>query len=323
MKAPKRIQEIIDKKKILIASLRSGFDSQIIGLQGLLLDEILQSLIPKLEIRNGIILETANNYRVLQDIETTFRRFQAVTYEKLLPSVVKSTDRISNLSKAYFTVTFAPTIPERFDSILKAAKKLTDARLGLAGGKIVRGGLLWSITKLDSTALKYFVSQAVTSGMSMKDFIKEIRSRIMGVGENAGLFERQVKRYAYDIYQQYDASYNMTLAKEFGMKYFIYQGGLVADSRDFCIAHNEKVLSTDEAEKWKDWTPDVSIKNGDFPPGYVVQQKDTHAHPGYMDYPGYDPLIDRGGYNCRHFISYISDGLAFKLRPELTKNKVV
>jgi len=38
-----------------------------------------------------------------------------------------------------------------------------------------------------------------------------------------------------------------------------------------------------------------------------------------MAYPGYDPLVDRGGYNCRHQLSFISDELAFKLRPDLKK----
>jgi hypothetical protein len=40
--------------------------------------------------------------------------------------------------------------------------------------------------------------------------------------------------------------------------------------------------------------------------------------PGYMNYPGYDPLVDRGGYNCRHIIGWIPDELAFKYRPELS-----
>jgi hypothetical protein len=114
------------------------------------------------------------------------------------------------------------------------------------------------------------------------------------------------------LYQLYDAAYNSTLAQEFDMNYFIYQGGLIKDSRDFCAAHNNKVFSREEAADWVNWVPSM----GDYPAGYEIKQKDT-SHPSYMDYPGYTPLVDRGGYNCRHMLGWISDELAFDLRPDL------
>ena len=121
--------------------------------------------------------------------------------------------------------------------------------------------------------------------------------------------------YTYDLYQQYDAAYNMALGNEFGFKYFIYQGGLIDDSRDFCVAHNNKVWSVDEMQTWAEWTP----SDGEYPEGYEVKQKDIYDVPSYLGYPGYDPGLNRGGYHCRHALGWINDKLAFKMRPELKK----
>jgi len=117
----------------------------------------------------------------------------------------------------------------------------------------------------------------------------------------------------YNLYQHYDAAYNMYLAFEFGMKFFIYQGGLIVDSRDFCVAHNNKVWSMDEAESWRIWTP----SKGAYPADYILKSPSKFEVSSYLNYPGYQPLIDRGGYNCRHGLGWISDEMAFSLRPEL------
>jgi hypothetical protein len=103
------------------------------------------------------------------------------------------------------------------------------------------------------------------------------------------------------------------------MRYFIYQGGLINDSRDFCAAHNNKVWYYKEAFYWGEWTP----SKGEYPSGYEIKQIDIYKVPSYLNYPDYDPLIDRGGYNCRHSLGWISEDMAFVLRPELKKNKEI
>jgi hypothetical protein len=157
------------------------------------------------------------------------------------------------------------------------------------------------------------MSQAVTSQINMKEFIGVIKEYVNGTDVKSGVLDRQFQRFTYDTYQQYDAAYNKKLAEEFDMKYFVYQGGLIKDSRDFCAAHNDKVWSVEETEDWRTWTP----AKGQYPAGWEVKAKDMNSVPSYIDYPEYDPLVDRGGYNCRHIIGYIPDNLAFRLRPDL------
>ena len=148
-----------------------------------------------------------------------------------------------------------------------------------------------------------------SSSPSMNDLIT-------GSGEKPGGIESHLNRYAHDLYMQYDSAYATSLAEETGMKYFVYLGGKIEDSRDFCVAHDNKVWTTEEAKKWSEWTP----AKGVYPPDYKIKQKDKNAVPSYIaSYDGYQPLVHRGGFNCRHHLGYIMEGLAFEMRPDLVK----
>jgi len=219
------------------------------------------------------------------------------------------------MNEGYFVATLS-TLPARFDKIIEKTKVLIDAKVGLRAEKMIRGGFISSVFRDDPTGLlnlKREMSRAVTSQMSMKEFIGVIKENVRGTPEKLGSLQRQFQRFAYDTYQQYDRAYNKKLAEEFDLKYFVYEGGLIKDSRDFCAAHDGKVWSIEESESWKDWTPD----KGEYPPNYEIKAKDTSVVPSYIDFAGYDPLVDCGGYNCRHVLGFIPDDLAEKLRPDL------
>ena len=315
MKLPRRIADILKQKQIFIDSQRGKLESSVIKLQSQLFSDIIAELIPNLDIKDGLIQDNVKNYRLLSVLDKTYKDFQAVSNQIVLTQVVNTTGKIAELSEKYFNVVLSGNLPARFEKIIASTNKLINLRIGLDGGKPVRSGFIQSFLDSNTTGteLKQMISKAVTSNMNMKDLVKLLKEKITGTDKSPGIMDRQFQRYAYDLYQQYDAAYNAVLGNEFGFNYFIYQGGLIEDSRDFCAAHNNKVWSKEEAEMWVRWTPSM----GEYPAGYEVKAKDLYSVPSYMSYPGYDPLIDRGGYNCRHALGWISDDIAFSMRPDL------
>jgi len=315
MKLPRRIADILKKKQAFIDSQRDKLESTVIRLQSRLFDDILSELLPELDIKDGFIQDTAKNYRLMSVLDKTYKDFTAYSNNIILSQIVTGTAKIASLSENYFQVMLSGNLPERFDKIIKSTTKMINLRMGLDGGKLVSGGYLKSFFESNTvgTELKEMTAKAVTSNMDKKEYIKLLRDKITGYEGKSGISERQYQRFAYDLYQQYDAAYNKSIGNEFGYKYFVYQGGLIGDSRDFCAAHNNKVWSIEEAESWAEWTP----SKGEYPAGYEVKQKDIYAVPSYLGYPGYDPLIDRGGYNCRHALGWIPDDIAFDMRPDL------
>jgi len=315
MKLPKRIADILKRKQLFIDRQRALMESSVVKLQSRLLSDIITDLIPGLDIKNGLIVDNAKNYRLLSVLDKTYKDFRKVSNQTIFEQITTGTSVISAKSVEYFTVMLAGDLPGRFDKIVTKANKLINLKLGLDGGKLTRGGFLQSFFDSNTigTELKNMTSKAVTSNMDMKDYVKALREMITGSPDKTGIMERQFQRFAYDIYQQYDRSYNLMLGNELGFKYFIYQGGLIEDSRDFCVAHNNKVWSIEESELWGEWTP----SQGEYPVGYEVKAKDIYSVPSYLGYAGYDPLIDCGGYNCRHTLGWISDDIAFGMRPDL------
>jgi hypothetical protein len=315
VKLPRRISDILNRKQEFIDSQRTKLESTVVRLQSQLFSDIISELIPELDIKDGIIQDTAKNYKLLSILDKTYKEFQVAANSVVLGQIVKSTTKISALSENYFSVVLSGNLPERFNKIIETSNRLINLRIGLDNGKVVRGGFLESFFNSNTvgTELKQMTSKAITGGMSMKDYTRALREMISGVDTKTGMMERQFQRYVYDLYQQYDAAYNMVLGNEFGFKYFIYQGGLIKDSRDFCAAHNNKVWSTEEAKEWVNWFPAL----GEYPAGYEIKQSDIYSVPSYMNYPGYDPLIDRGGYNCRHALGWIPEDMAFDMRPDL------
>jgi hypothetical protein len=315
VKLPKRIADILKKKQEYIDSARSRMESSVIKQQNKLLSDIIAEIVPELDVKDGIIQDTTKNYRLISMLDKTYKSFNVGMINVMLPQIVISTGRIAKLSSDYFQIALTGDLPKMFDNIVQKTDKLINLKIGLEGGEMTRGGFLESFFNSNTigTQLKDMTSKAVTGQVNMKDYVRSLRETISGVDEKAGALERQFQRYAFDLYQQYDAAYNLTLGNELGFNYFIYQGGLVDDSRDFCVAHNNKVWSKDEAKDWPEWTP----VQGEYPEGYEVKAKNIYEVPSYMNYPGYDPLIDRGGYNCRHSIGWIADDLAFDMRPDL------
>jgi len=170
---------------------------------------------------------------------------------------------------------------------------------------------------LQSSSILAEIKGIITKSIISKVESRECAREIQGIISCSNLYTREmdneIGELLFNFYMQYDSAYSNALAEKTGLNYFMYLGGKIKDSRDFCVAHDAKVWSRDEAALWPMWTPEEA----EFLEDYTVKQKDQSKVPSYLSYPGYSPLIDRGGYNCRHHLGWISDDLAKKWRPDI------
>lgn len=224
MRLPRKIEALIRQKEAFLEDIRNGLERSTIRLQTMLFEQTIENIIPRLTVKNGVIEDSAENYKLVSEVEKLFRSFDGNVVGKLVPQISKGIETVVQLNNSLMLATFVEDLPARFEKVSAAVKKMTDLRLGLQGGKLVRGGFLMNLLKSDPTELQKFISQAISSQMTTKEFIKGIKLKINGDENSLGYMERKFQRFAYDTYQQYDASYNKSVAEEFGMKYFVYSG---------------------------------------------------------------------------------------------------
>lgn len=205
-----------------------------------------------------------------------------------------------------------------FDSVTsgssEATQKKADNNLFKAIGinittrKIIVGGLLHSILYDESPINKvkaYFIN-----ALKGNDTVKRVIARFRDIGGrtgNAGVFEKHFLERLPSPFETFDRSAGQSYSTGLKLSYAIYQGGIIGGTRPFCRERNNKVFSRDEITKFG--------TSSDGFGGYTNKsQGEFQGKPNL-----YNPFTDLGGINCRHQLDWISDELAFSVRPELRK----
>jgi hypothetical protein len=138
--------------------------------------------------------------------------------------------------------------------------------------------------------------QLQKTGKGANEFAETLRGIIEGDPGQTGAYERHFNRYVYDTYQQADAEVQEQYAKKLELQAALYSGGRVKDTRPFCKERNGKVWLRSEIAAWNDEEWAGKIKDGPVE-------------------------INRGGYNCRHHYSWITNKMALRRREDLIEDK--
>jgi hypothetical protein len=142
-----------------------------------------------------------------------------------------------------------------------------------------------------------FALGLIQRDLSSADVRKEMESFVLGNGEKLGVVDNynMYETRVQDVFAEYDRRLSNAYATQLNLNYFIYQGGEIKTTRDFCEERNGNVYTREEGLAFNslDWD---GKKAGNF------------------------FFTDCGGYNCRHFCDWISYELAKQLRPGIPKS---
>jgi hypothetical protein len=159
--------------------------------------------------------------------------------------------------------------------------KFFEEFLGIKGGKIAteRKGnptVLYAAAAMKPIRQDFInkFQAAMVSESGMPDFRKAIKTVV--ARRFYEYFEIPSVAAVFNTYNA--ASYH--LAKKYGYKKFRYEGGLISESRDFCIQRDGHEFPIEDGKGWNDleWKGKI---------------------------PGVDFFVQIGGYNCRHWLVFI------------------
>lgn len=316
-KLPDNIQKLIDQKQKFIDDNRDKLEGSVIKMQEALFEKVLENIIPELETKDGQILNTPKNLRLIEKLDALYNNFNKTIQSDVVKSIGNTLGSLNNFNANFFSTILSDETKKKFKEVINKTNNLMAVRLGVSGdGEVKTGGFLDSFVtdRTLLTELKQSTIRNVTGQQSLTDFRNSLKKTIVGDDKVKGGFEKYYRTFAYDVYQEYDRAYGKQMADEFKLDYALYQGGLIKDSRDFCEEHNNKVYTREEVAKFKEWKLPKDTKES---PG-------AGEVPNYIaNFPNYDPAVHLGGFNCRHTITWIPYSYAVKLRPDLAKSEPI
>lgn len=287
-----KLSDLWKRKDDYISSRSDWLKKKVDISQQILLNDLLSHYMGEFSLdEQGGLKLTVSNMRLTYKLDKLFNSLDEKTLRAINTQYGQDMLRLTSLSGKYYSAMGTPAAI--VESIAQKTEFIEQA-IGIKNGEIIKGGYLDQITKMPEVRqkLKDYVIRSVANKKGFQEYLRGMKEIVVGTTTRDGMIERYYKQFAYDTFNQTDAAINKHYADSLDLTWFIYQGSIVTQSRAFCIKRAGKVYSTKETEKWK-CDPTLIGK----PKGARCDQK-------------YNPLIERGRWNCRHTIRYITEDLA-------------
>lgn len=259
---------------------------------------LLDDIFSQLDFENGAIANNTGNYLLLTRLDNAFKAWQNEVMNPVMSNFVKDLFAIAEMTGIYYQ----DYASEKIINDIATSNELLRAALGIdSKGNLIKGSILADISSVPTVKqeAKALFLQSVTSNQTLKELTKTFKDFIRGKEGNKGAintyFNSRASGYAYDLFNKVAEVRNEQFRENLGLQYFIYVGDVIKDSRTFCIKKAGKVFAVIEADT--EWSTDPNLigKSSGIP---------------------YTPRIDRGRWNCRHRIRYISEELAKRIDPK-------
>lgn len=299
-----------DKKRQAISKARIEYlenreallQSKVDKLGLALFDKINQNFLNQLELSDdGKVLSNGKNIRATSAINSIYKTFNQNYNIPVVKSFIGDMPGIGALNEKYFNeVVDRPTSVSRY-----RAETVVNNQLGITRkGELISGGFtekfINSTEVLD--AIKKKTLEGITQGKGFQELRKDLQETIQGVPkQNNGKLHQYYRNNAYDTYTKVDRLYSDTMAKDLQLTYFYYSGGIINTTRHFCRECNGHIFNTTDFKKLR-YNNLTQINRPGIPDG---------KHSTWV------PLIDLGGYGCRHTKDYISTKFALKRLSEI------
>jgi hypothetical protein len=282
---------VVDLEAFIEGSI-SGLNARLSRAERKLLRYLLTDLLPKLDTVDGRLTRTARNIARTQIIEQVFDRFGRSEIDAELKLFAAELLNVAGKNVEYY---LAAGFNEAKVNAVAEGLGLIRAKIGIdEAGELLTDGYLYRLGQSNEVRqrLKDYTLNALASKQPFAAFSKGLDELVTGSKDIDGVLRSYWRQYAYDTYNQVREVSNTQYADDLNLEWFVYTGGIIKTSRAFCIKRNGKVYNRKQTANWKN-DPDL------------IDKKTKES---------YNPLIERGRYNCRHFIMWVDEETAQRLK---------
>lgn len=280
------VTEIVDEKVRRLESVPDQFLTVVEKSQLEAYKEI-QKMVLEMETENGILIISDKNTSIINSIEETIKNTVFNDeYSTGLTQYIKEFNVQAELTNKYFVeinVGFDQDA-NQVNTVLASQKNA----INLLGED--------SFTQSFITPLNELINTNMTTGATMSDTIDSLQQFVLGNEEMDGRMVGQAKRIAYDVFAVADRNQTTAIANNLGLEFYLYQGGHLKETREFCDERRGKYFHRKEVESWGEGKKCCGLdwpKNGKWAGMNPQTNKNTI-------------FALAGGHNCKHGINPVS-----------------
>ena len=149
-----------------------------------------------------------------------------------------------------------------------------------------------AFTQNFTTPLKDLLNQSVTGQATLQETIQTVRLLTLGNDDLDSRILSHAKRVAYDAFAVSDRTYTNAVANQLQLEFYLYFGGEIDDTREFCAERLGKYFHKKEIEGWGDGKRCCGLE---YPKGGTWQGRNSATNKTTI-------FTLAGGYNCKHSI---------------------
>lgn len=287
----KELEQLVQDKIDRMESVPKDFLSKVEKEQIKIYKAILNKLDKVKRNEDGFIILNEYNIDLLNEInDISADIVRNSDYKKFVNEFIKEFDTQIEITTQYIGGITENNIvvPKDADLVVELYKKSAYNEM------FAKNNLVAQFSK----PIHEIFKKAVTSEGSFVDMTESIRDIVVGDKEKQGRLHKYASQIAWDAFAGSDRAGTKQLSEANDIVFFRYAGGLVEDSRQFCVHRNNQYFHIKEIEKWgemKEYSENVKK---------FVPIKEYKAELGWRGMiAGTNPqniFSNLGGHFCQH-----------------------
>lgn len=235
---PKKRIESIEKSA-------NKFNAGVYKIQSDIYSEVIKE-ISSLSMTGGKLAGSSENIVKINTIGNKIEDYIfSSQYREDLKDYVGSFNNIYTQNNDIFKANFKDfTEKTWYNDIIRASQRNT---LELLAKDSVRKEFIIPLTD--------FLNNSINGTQTFGEAVKTLKVFIEGNSELDGTLLRYVKGITRDAYAIADRRYSTIISNDIGVEWYVYSGGVVRDSRSFCLERVGKYFHRSQIESWAglDW----------------------------------------------------------------------
>lgn len=269
-------EKLADEIERIILAVTDAYASDVVSLQDTLYNRLAR-ILKDLELDSeGYIKQSAANRTILNQAEIAIDEIlPGKSFTEAVSNSLSAINTINDLNTGYFS-----SVSETFNENRNFIKSLQAQTVESIESTLLQDGLTAQI----KNPLSDILNRNVNAGGQFSGFLEEVRAFIKGNDQVEGRILSYSRTYLSDTLFNYSRAYQEAMTADLKLDWYMFSGGVMDKSREFCIERTGNYYHRSEIEKW---------------PNMEWQGKRQGTTKSSI-------FIFLGGYNCRHSLIPVS-----------------